>query len=244
MVHLTRGIVLKAIKYGETSLIVNIFTEKFGVTAYLVQGVRTAKARQNRAGLLQPATLLDLAVYNKPQNSLQRIREYQPAHIYLHLQEEIVKNSIALFSVEVLLKLLPERAPMPELFEFCFDYFKALDELAVEKTANFPVYFIAQLSKLLGYEIHGDYSSATPHLNLREGAFTSQAPLIRPFVLDEDAQALSQLLKIQEFSKLDDIELNAAARYRLLDWYLEFLHQHTQHFGNIKSLAVLQAILH
>ncbi|RYD59372.1 MAG: DNA repair protein RecO [Sphingobacteriales bacterium] len=244
MIEQTRGIVLRSIKYGETSLIVNIFTERYGVVAYLVQGVRNAKAKQQRAGLLQPATLLDLTVYHKPGKNLQRIREYQPAYIYQNLQEEVVKNSIALFSVEVLLKLLPEQAPMPEVFDFVIEYFKALDKLPVSGTGNFPIYFIAQLSRFLGYEIQGAFSAETPHLNLQEGAFTASTPSVKPFVSDDDARALSELLNTEEFSKLDKVELNSAARFRLLDWYIEFLHQHTQHMGSIKSLAVLQAILH
>lgn len=244
MVQQTRGIVLRAIKYGETSLIVNIFTELYGVNAYMVQGVRTAKARQNRAGLLQPATLLDMAVQHKPQTNLQRIREYHPAYIYTNLQEEIVKNSIALFSVEVLLKLLPEHAAMPEVFDLCFEYFRALDQLPPDKIANFPVFFISRLGSLLGYELRGSYTPATPHLNLQEGAFTAFMPVVRPFVSDEDAKALSDIIRIEKAERLSDIALSAAARYRLLEWYLEFLHQHTQHLGSIKSLAVLQAILH
>jgi DNA repair protein RecO (recombination protein O) len=244
MVEQTRGIVLRSIKYGETSLIVNIFTERYGVVAYLVKGVRSARSKQQRAGLLQPATLLDLAVYHKPGKNLQHIREYQPAYIYQNLQEEVVKNSIALFSVEVLLKLLPEHAPMPDVFDFSFEYFRMLDALSVSRTGNFPIYFIAQLSRFLGYEIQGMYGSATPYLNLKEGTFTDTAPAMRPFVSDDDAHALSKLLRLQEFSELDKIELNSAARFRLLDWYIEFLHQHTQHMGTIKSLVVLQAVLH
>ena len=40
--HKTKGIVLRAVKYGETSMVVSIFTELFGLQSYLVNGVRTA----------------------------------------------------------------------------------------------------------------------------------------------------------------------------------------------------------
>ena len=81
MLQPTRGIVLKSVKYGDTSLIVTVFTRTFGVQSYIVQGIRSAKAKQQRAGLMQPATLLDMLVYNKPQQNLQRIRYFQPAYI-------------------------------------------------------------------------------------------------------------------------------------------------------------------
>jgi len=244
MLQQTRGIVLRSVKYGETSLICTFFTEHFGVQPYLIQGVRTAKSKGNRAALLQPATLLEMVAYNKPGKNLQRLREFQPAYIYQHLQEDIIRNSIALFSVELLLKLLPEQAPMPELFDFSYEYFKALDAMPVDEVANFPLYFIIQCSRFLGYELRGDYSAATPHLHLQEGGFSDHPPLVRPFVSEEDAGVLASLLAKNGLEELKDVEMNAAMRFRLLEWYLEFLHQHTQHLGTIKSLGVLQTILH
>ena len=244
MLHNTRGIVLRATRYGETSLICTIFTELYGVQSYMVQGVRSAKAKGNKAGMLQPSTMLELTVYHNPQKNLQRIRELSPAYIYQSLHEDVIKNSIALFSVELLLKLLPEHAIASELFELSFDYMMQLDLMPVHETANFPLWFIIQCSRILGYTIHGSYGSDSPHLNLREGAFTRYPPAMSPFVNDEDAMALDKILKVNEPASLKDVPMNAAMRYRLLDWYIEFLHQHTQHLGSIRSLAVLRAILH
>ncbi|MBS1689757.1 MAG: DNA repair protein RecO [Bacteroidetes bacterium] len=244
MLQNTKGIVLRSVKYGETSLICTIFTGYFGVQSYLIQGIRSTKSKSNRSGLFQPATMLELVVYNKPQTNLQRIKEFQLAYVYNSLQEEIVKNSIALFSVELLLRLLPEHAPMSELFDFSIHYFQELDKMPVSDVANFPLYFIIHCSRFLGYDIKGNYSAETPHLNLHEGGFTHNAPALSPYVSDEDTKVFEQVLQANDIAALKEIDMNAAMRYRLLDWHMDFLHQHTQHLGNIKSLAVLQAILH
>lgn len=244
MLQATRGIVLRSVKYGETSLICSIFTEQYGIQSYLVKGIRTSKTSGNRAGLLQPATLLDLSVYYRSQKNLQHIREFHPAYLYTSIQEEVIKNSIALFSVELLLRLLPEHAPLPELFEFAMEYFIELDKRPRDEVANFPLYFIIQCSRLLGYDIRGGHSAETPHLNLQDGAFTSHAPSIIPYVNDEDAQMLDQLLQVSSLPEVKNLSMNAQMRFRLLDWYIAFLQQHTQHLSNIRSLAVLQAILH
>lgn len=245
MLQTTRGIVLRSVKYGETSLICTIFTDIYGVQSYMVQGVRSSsKTKQSRAGLLQPATLLDMVVYYKPQANLQRIKEFHPACIYTSLQEHIVKNSIALFSVELLLRLLPEHAPMPELFDIAFEYFCSLDAVDAHAAGNYPVYFLSACCNILGYNINGRYTPATPHLNLQEGGFTAQLPTERPFVPDEDAMMLDKLLQVQHISEIPAIELNGAARFRLLDWLLAFMHNHTQHMGEIRSLPVLRAVLH
>ncbi len=244
MLQNTRGIVLRSVKYGDTSLITSIFTEKFGIRSYIVQGVRSARARGGKAGLLQPATLLDIVAYHKSQSNLNHLREFQPAYIYTSLQEEVVKNSIALFSVEVLLRLLPEHAEMPELFEVVYHYFCDLDKKSNDRVANFPLYFLIACSKLMGYAIHGSYTPQTPYINMQEGAFTHNPPAISSYLHEEETKMLGRLLLSGDIEELENIDMNAVIRNRILDWYIEFLNMHTQHMGTIKSLAVLRQVLH
>jgi len=245
MIQTTQGLVLRTVKYGETSLVCTILTRTYGVQTYMLQGVRSAtKGRQSRAGMLQPAMILEIVVYHKTQKSMQRIKEFTPLYFYMHLQEDIIRNTIALFSIELLLRLLPQDAPVPELYDFITEYFRQLDQLPAHAVANFPVYFLIQCGRYLGYELHGTYSEDTPYLNLQEGAYTAHMPPARPFVAPEDAEAL---VKITQTNRLEDLyktEMNAAMRIRLMEWYLEFLHRHTEHMTPLKSLAILQAILH
>lgn len=243
MLQQTRGIVLRSVKYGETSLICSVFTEMYGVQSYMIQGVRTAgKNKQSRAGLLQPASILDLTVYYKPNANLQRIREFNAAFLYTTLQEHVVKNSVALFSVELLLRLLPEHAPLPELFSSVYDYFVALDK--TDTPGNFPVFFLVHCSDMLGYSINGDYSDTTPYLNLHEGGFSEHLPKDGVPVTDEDARILDRLIKADTVEAAAMMQMNGAIRFRLLDWLLAFLHNHTQHMGEVRSLQVLRAVLH
>lgn len=243
MLQTTKGIVLRSVKYGETSLICSVFTEIYGVQSYLVQGVRSAKAK-GKAGLLQPATLLDMVVYQKPNANLQRIKEFQPAYIYTTLQEHVVKNSVALFSVELLLRLLPEQAPFSELFELSFEYFCSLDAADVQLAGNYPLFFMIQCCNMLGYDIDGGYSVATPHLNLREGGYSEHPPAEPPYVTDDDARMLHGIMTSGTIENSRNINMNGDARFRLLDWLLAYMHNHTQHMGEVRSLPVLRAVLH
>lgn len=246
MITATQSIVLRSIKYGETSLVSNQFTRIFGVQTYLVQGVRaaSAKGRSSRAGLLQPAMILDIVAYHRPQGNLQRLKEFSPAVIYQSIHEVVIKNSIALFSVELLLRLLPEAAPMPELFDFAKEYLEQLDARPADAVANYPVFFALQCSRALGYEIAGKWEESTPYLNLIEGGFTADPPLAGTTATTEDAASLAHMLQVKHFDELAAIEMNGAARLRLLEWHLQFLQRHTEHMRPVKSLAVLQAILH
>lgn len=244
MLQKTRGIVLRSVKYGETSIVCTIFTDTYGVQSYMMQGVRSSKSKTNRSGLLQPASLLDMVAYHKPNTNLQRIKEFQPLYLYKSIQEHIVKNSIALFSAELLLRILPAEAPAPELFEECIQYFMKLDELPANKCGNLPLYIALQCCNMLGYNVTGEYSDTTPHLNLQEGGFTPNPPTRQPFMREDDARLISLIININSLHAISEIPMNADTRFRLLDWFIAYIHSHTQHMGEIRCLPVLRAILH
>jgi DNA repair protein RecO (recombination protein O) len=127
--HKTKGIVLRVVKYGETSLVVTIFTELFGVQSYMVNGVRTStKKGTGKANLFQPTAILDLIVYHNELKHLNRIREFKWHYIYQHIFSDVPKNAVALFMIELLTKCLKQPEPNAELFEFIEDAFIHLDE--------------------------------------------------------------------------------------------------------------------
>ncbi len=139
MTHKTKGIVLRATKYGETSLIVLLFTEKFGTQSYMINGVRTSsKKGSGKANLFQPGALLDMIVYHSEQKQLQRIKEFKWGFLYQHIFSDIKKNAVAVFMIELLTKCLKQTEPNEELFHFTEDAFIHLDESSETVTANFP----------------------------------------------------------------------------------------------------------
>src|SRR5678815_1185064 len=135
--HKTKGIVLRSVKYGETSVVVLIFTEKFGIQSYLVNGVRTStKKGSGKANLFQPAAILDLIVYHNDLGNLQRIKEFKWEHLYQHIFSDIKKNGVAVFMVELLTKCLKQPEANPDLFYFVEDSFLHLDKASEAITAN------------------------------------------------------------------------------------------------------------
>ena len=98
MLHKTKGIVLRTVKYGETSVIVTILTELFGLQSYLVNGVRTGRGKGgSKAGMFQPAAILDLVIYHQESKNLNRLKEYNWAFLYRNILSDVISNSIALF---------------------------------------------------------------------------------------------------------------------------------------------------
>lgn len=117
MLHTTKAIVLRTIKYGDTSIVVTMYTELFGVQSYLVNGVRSEKSSA-KANIYQPTTLLDLEVYHQPNKNLQRIKEARIYFLYQSLQSVMVKNTIAIFVTELITKTISEPEESAVLFDF------------------------------------------------------------------------------------------------------------------------------
>jgi DNA repair protein RecO (recombination protein O) len=243
MLHKTKGLVLRAVKYGETSLIVSIYTEMFGVQSYIVNGVRTSSVKQPyRANLFQPATLLDLIVYHNERSNLQRIREFKWCVIYNDIYRNVHKNMVALFMTEVLLKCLTQPEANPDLFAFVEDIFIHLDKGDMSATANFPLYFLANLGQFFGFRIQDTFNEDSAILDLQEGRFVSYRPTHQNYVEGQLCEVASHLLKTRHPDELGQMHINREQRKSLLDALISFYIFHHPGFGNLKSVPVLHAL--
>ena len=242
--HKTKGIVLRVVKYGETSLIVTVYTELFGLQSYMVSGVRTStKKGPGKANLFQPAAILDLIVYHNELKHLQRIREFRWAHLYQHIFFNVMKNAVALFMVELLQKCLKQPEPNPDLFYFIEDAFIHLDESEGAILANYPLFFALHLTGFFGFRIDDMYSEATPFLDMKEGSFVAEHPH-HPYVLEGNySYTVAQLLRVQQPGELQELQLNRDIRRVLMQFFLTFYALHVTEFGEMRTLPVLQAIL-
>lgn len=242
--HKTKGIVLRTVKYGETSIIVTIFTELFGVQSYLVNGIRTStKKGTGKANLFQPSAILDMVVYHNELKQLNRIKEFKWAVIYRHIFSDVPKNAVVLFMVELLTKCLKQPEGNPDLFHFTEDIFMKLDESSGAVMANLPLFFALHLTHFFGFRIDDNYKGTKAFLDLREGCFVSEQPNHPHFLEEKQAAVTSQLLKVMQVEELEDIKLNHEFRRNLLQRYETYYALHIQDFGAMKTLPVLREIL-
>ena len=242
--HKTKGIVLRAVKYGETSLIVTIFTELFGLQSYLVNGVRTSsKKGSGKANLFQPTAILDLVVYHNELKHLNRIKEFKWSYLYKNIFSDVPKNAVALFMIELLTKCLKQPEANPELFEFCEDAFIHLDESTGPVMANFPLFFALHLPVFFGFRISDEYSDKNSIVDLQEGMFVPGRPDHFHFLEGKQAEVTSELLKMMQPEELEQLKLNHDFRRQLLFAYETYYALHIQDFGTMKTLPVLREVL-
>jgi DNA repair protein RecO (recombination protein O) len=244
VLHKTKGIVLRTVKYGETSIIVSIFTELFGLQSYIVNGVRTSsKQGSGKANLFQPAAILDLVVYHHDLKNLQRIKEFRWSYIPQEIFSDIRKNAVSVFMVEILSRSLKQPEAHEELFGFAEQSLIFLDRSEPASMANLPLFYSLQIASCLGFRIHGEYSPSTPILDLKEGSFVEERPAHPHFIEEKGAEITSLLLKTNDAAELSTLKLNHDFRRNLLYAYEKYFALHVQDFGSLKTLEVLKEIL-
>jgi DNA repair protein RecO (recombination protein O) len=244
MLHNTKGIVLRVTKYGDTSIIMNAYTELFGLQQYIVKGVRTtSKKGASKAVFYQPAAILQMEVYNSPMKTLQMVKEVNWDYVFQNVYSDVVRNAVATYIVEVLQQTLqPE--PHPELFYLIEDTLKQLDKGVAALASNLPIYFLIHLSETLGFGLQGSFSDITPYLDVKEGQFVNEKPLHPYFLEGQEAQTASTFLQVQFYNDLENIVLNGHQRKKIVELFQLSLSWHYKGFKEIKSLAILQTVLH
>lgn len=244
MTHKTKAIILRGVKYGETSLIVTAYTEQFGIQSYLLNGVRTSSSKgQGRANMFQPAALLDLVVYHNEFKNLQRIKEFRWEILYDDIYFNVFKNAVALFMVELLLKCLRQPESNTELFAFVEDAFLHLDQADEKVLANYPLFFALNFCAFLGFRISDEYAPNRSYLDLTQGVFLTVSPAHGNYLEGPYSDWISQFLKVQQPDDLLEIALNQEQRKVLLQACLQFYAFQIADFGIVKSVPVLQSVL-
>jgi DNA repair protein RecO (recombination protein O) len=165
----TRGIVFRSIKYSETSIIADIYTEEKGMRSYLINGVRSKRAKI-KASLLQVMSIVDMVAYDKNEKGLNRIKEMRSAYTYQHLPFDIRRSAVGLFIAEIARKTIREPEENERLFNFLFQSFHFLDTTE-NAIANVHLWFLLRLSAFLGFMPGGQWTEKTPFFDLEEGIF-------------------------------------------------------------------------
>ena len=240
MLHKTRGIVFKTTGYGESSIIVQVFTEKFGLQSYIVNGAKKPKAKIGR-NMLQQLHLLDMVVYHKDTGNVQRIKELKNAPLLQTIPYDVIKSSLAMFLNEVLYKAVKQQSADEKLFGFIFSAIEWLDH-QTEGLANFHLLFLLRLTRHLGFYPDRYLAGEADYFDLKNGVFSRYKPEGVLYLSPPHTQNFTALLQCS-FENIAQLKLANDDRRYLLSKLLEYYALHVEGFGNIKSHGVLEEVL-
>ena len=148
MIIRTEAIVLRVMKYRETSQIVTLFTREKGKMAVMAKGARLLKSRFGSS--LQPMSYTQVVFYHKPTRGIQTLSESAHVQFFHGISRNLEKISIGLRIVELIYALMPEEEQNPQVFNLLVEVLGRLDE-AEAHAINLLPYFQMRLGTVLGF---------------------------------------------------------------------------------------------
>tara|TARA_B100000530_G_scaffold164792_1_gene103678 strand:+ start:93 stop:827 length:735 start_codon:yes stop_codon:yes gene_type:complete len=210
LIYQSEAIVLNHHKYGNTSLICNLFTEKYGKVNIIAKGARRFK--NPNSAILQPCNYIDLVYIFKPTRQIQTLKEASITTCFTKLNTNYNKMIYGLTIMDIVNKISFHDNPCDIIFRLIK---KTLLKFNKTKTENLKLYYIffqIQLSIYLGY-YPSFFQCYKCKKELEQGNFNLEIGQL--FCLDCSIKKRKDInfedLKILKFlmsSHIDDLEKN------------------------------------
>ena len=235
-----QGIVLQSLRYGDSSLIVKVFTRNFGLRSYMVKGAFNRNAK-SRVALFQNMNIINYVEAGRPKTtSLGYLKDVQLGFIYQSLPYVMNKSAILMYVSELLSKTLTEQEHNEALYDFISRSMQWLD-LVDHDYASFPLFFTLELTRYLGFYPKTN-AQAGYCFDMMEGQFAHDYP-VHPYYFDTaSANLLAQMLDAS-IDEACHLPLNVSQRREMLDGLITFMRLHAPVMNGFHSHEVLKSVL-
>lgn len=146
----TEAFVFKAFRYGETSMIVRLFTRERGVVPVIARGIRRPKSRFG--GALEPFHRLGVVYYDKPSREIQTLKEVELLADHPGVVRSLERMESAGRWFRFLRAVVPDGMPAPPLWDLAARSVVRLEAIAPDRADRWETYHRARAASLLGLE--------------------------------------------------------------------------------------------
>ena len=234
------GIVLQSLRYGDSSLIVKIYTRNHGLKSYMVKGAFN-KSSKSRVALFQNLHLINYIETGRPnKGTLGYLKDVQLSLNYQSIPFDMNKGAILMYISELLVKTLTGQEQNEALFDFIVQSMQWLD-LVADGYANFPLFFTLELTRHLGFYPKSNYQSGYC-FDMMEGSFVQDYPL-HPYYFDAEAALLFSKILDASIDQVYSLPMRVAQRRELLDGLSVFMRLHAPVMRDFHSHEVLRLVL-
>ena len=239
MVEKTRAIVLNSVKYGESQIVVDLFTESHGRLSFLVR-IPKSKTGKFKRQYFQPLVLLCVEFDYRQRLQLQKLKDVSFDVPLGSIPCEPVKIALALFLAEFLSYATRCEQDNSSLFVFLYNSILWLDG-ACGPIANYHIVFMIHLSLFLGFAPNIEVGDDDVYFDLLEGCFVPVVPSHRHFLSPSDSKNLKTLFRLR-YETMNLYPMSRMERNHCVEVILEYYRLHIPGFPEIKSLPVLREL--
>lgn len=234
----TKGFVLRSIKYGDSSAIMQVYTEDFAVSSILIKGFFSSKNKKLRT-LQFPFTEVEFTISPKQKSDLKIPSNLQISQAFYEMHQHPIKSIMLQFIAEVLYESLKEDEKNADLYSFLNEQIQVFNKKK-EHFAEFHLNLMMSLTSYFGFFPNRE-NFDLPYFDLMEGRFTPQNNS-QYLLSDVESSAWKKLMQIS-FSENSENQFNKEIRLRLNEILLTYFTLHLDGFREPKSLMILKEIL-
>lgn len=240
MLKTVEGIIVRAIKYSETSIIFDAYTKELGLKTYIINGVRKKNSKLSPA-LFQPMSLVEMVVYHNQEKDINRIKEIKPSYVYQEVPFDVTKGAIGLFMTEVAQKTVREPEPNEALYCFLKNCYILLDKTTY-KTAYFPVWFLVHYATYMGLKPVLKSLTKESVFNYVEGKVFPKSLLSQANCFSTHSTHLLAAFLDLDFEACTELGISGEDRRCFLNDLLHYYQYHLDNFGILNSTLVLHTV--
>lgn len=144
----TEAFVLKAFRYGETSMIYRLLTRDRGVVPVIAKGVRRPKSRFGAS--LDPFHRLSVVYYDKPNREIQTLSQVELLAAHPGVVSSLERMEAAGSWFRFLRAVVPEHAPAEPIYALAVASLERLESVPVEHVRRWETYHRAVAAERLG----------------------------------------------------------------------------------------------
>jgi DNA repair protein RecO (recombination protein O) len=148
MIVTTDAIVLKTMKYRDTSQIVTLFSRDHGKISVIAKGIRDRQ--KGGAGGLDPMSCVRAVVYKKSGKELHLMSQCDRIRVFKGLADDLKRIGGGMAAVELTLLAMPPEEPHADVFMLLEKTLESLGN-ATRSAENALYYYEMQLLGILGF---------------------------------------------------------------------------------------------
>ena len=235
----TRCIVLRTVKYGDRSLIIDLLTREYGRVSVVWRVPKLGKGGVRRQ-YFQPLTILEVNYDRRSATSLPQLKEARIVEPYVTLHHDNVKLCVSFFIAEFLGLATRSEQYNPYLYDFVENSLVWYDASSMA-SANFHLMFMIRVSKFLGFYPNVDDYAEGDYFDLRAGLSTHYPPPHRDFLGSDEARNIRNLMRMSA-SNMHLFRFSRVQRNNVIEVLLRFYGLHIPDFRALKSWDVLREV--
>ncbi len=152
----SKAFVLNKLDFGDTSKIVNFYSNEFGRVAGIIKGARSSKSKIGK--VVDVLNLVEIIFYKKDGRDIQVVTQADLVSNYTNIKSDLDKLKYASSIIELVLKLTLEDDPHKRLFSGMEKILKRLDSEETEPMLLFIMFYKFFLEEI-GYGIEAQNCS-------------------------------------------------------------------------------------